>query len=83
MKYLPWKSQTNFSSEAKALQRRGIRVSEMFVKHRSSGDARLERSGGRYAPNRGCQRQLTGVEKSEIPFDRMFGTCADEKSPAI
>ena len=27
--------------------------------------------------------EVTGVEKSEIPFDRMFGTCADEKSPAI
>ena len=25
MKYLPWKSQTNILSEAKALQRRGIR----------------------------------------------------------
>ena len=28
----------------KALQRRVIRVSEMFVEHRSSGDARPERS---------------------------------------
>lgn len=36
---------------------------------------------GRCSPERGCH-EVTGVEKSEIPFDRMFGTCADEKSPA-
>ena len=26
---------------------------------------------------------MTGVEKSEIPFDRMFGTCAENKSPFL
>ena len=39
-------------SVAKALQRRIIRVSEMFEKHLSSGDARLERSETRHAPNK-------------------------------
>ena len=31
-------------------------------------------------PERGCH-EVTGVEKSEIPFDRTFGTCAEIKSP--
>ena len=31
MKYLPWKSQTDILSEAKAHQRRSIRVSETFA----------------------------------------------------
>ena len=43
MKYLPWKSQTNILSEAKALQRRGIRVSETFAESRSSDGTRPER----------------------------------------
>ena len=35
---------------------------------------------GRCSPERGCH-EVTGVEKSEIPFDRTFGTCAEIKSP--
>ena len=35
---------------------------------------------GRHAPERGCH-DVTGVEKSKIPFDRtVFGT-AENKSP--
>ena len=38
---------------AKALQRRVIRVSEMFEEHRSSGDARPDVRSGRYSRIKG------------------------------
>ena len=55
---------------------------EMFAGHRAEMAPDPTNGSGRCSPERGCH-EVTGVEKSEIPFDRMFGTCADEKSPAI
>ena len=46
----------------KAHQRRVIRVSEMFENIEAAGTPDPNEVSGRYAPDRGCQRQLTGVK---------------------
>ena len=57
---IQWVHQMN-----KAHQRRVIRVSEMFAEHRSSGDARPERSERSVFPWKGMSALLTGVEISK------------------
>ena len=62
----------------KALQRRGTLVRDV-AEHRAEMTPDPTIGSGRCSPERGCH-EVTGVEKSEIPFDRMAALVPTKKA---
>jgi len=63
---------------SKALQQRVIRVSEMSQNIEAAGTPDPNKVSGRHAPERGCQRQLTGVKIAAEK--KMLGITAEHYS---
>ena len=66
-------------SEAKALHAAASASAKLSQKVEAAGPPDPTIGRGRCSPERGCH-EVTGVEKSEIPFDRTFSAIAENKT---